>query len=377
MLVDSLDFERQGRVVRASAQVHWEDSDRPNTTYAVEIDDVCGDWFWPDPNAFFLAAIIPAWYQGEQRIAVSDPVCPLLREQIRAALSTLALWYPMLGDPPIIQAPAESRYPSGQAASLLSCGVDSLTTLRLNQLALPGDHPAAIRTVLTRFGLDLDGSDALRLNAAKRVADAAGVDFVAVRSNSEEIESDGYFFSYQWHGALLAATGYMFSRGISKIYIASSDDAGSLGPWGSHPLLDPYYGSGHVAVEHHGTHMTRLEKTAVIAGWPEGLANLIVCNRDPSRFADGYLNCGTCEKCLRTKTALVALGKLHEGASFAEPDLTPEMLAWIGEYQMIYSRTQAISFRELIEPLEARGRSDLSAQIVDFLAGFVPRTVGW
>jgi len=38
--------------------------------------------------------------------------------------------------------------------------------------------------------------------------------------------------------------------------------------WGPHPLLDPYYSSGHVQIVHDGIVNSRFEKTVFVTDWP-------------------------------------------------------------------------------------------------------------
>jgi hypothetical protein len=196
------------------------------------------------------------------------------------------------------------------------------------------------------------------------VAASTGIDAIPIRTNIWDLDGDGWFYSYKWHGAALASHAYFFSRYFGRVYIASSAESYSmLGPWGSHPLLDVRYSGAHLQIEHHGLHMERLEKLALIGDWPDGLNNLLVCQQELS----GNTNCGRCEKCLWTMTALVALGKLDAAPSYAEDDVSPELLSTVQEYGMLADDEALLyQYETLIPALIRRGRHDLVQVIRQF-----------
>jgi hypothetical protein len=371
MHICEMNLRTENGVIRAEARVLWEDSDRQPFVLFIDTEERPEQEFWPDPNAFLIACLLPAWRAGERRVKIGGSICPVLSGNLRSVLSTLNSWYPeQFGPAPTIQpqgsykalCPLQTR-----ALSLLSCGVDSLATLRWNKLNIPSDHPASIKgAVLISHDDDpelsaerLTGEAQGRLPAALEVAADAEVDVMPVRTNMWWLVNDGYFYDEKWHGAALSSVACLFSRHFNKAYIASSYHAADLHPWGSHPLLDPYYSSSHFRIEHHGLEMTRLEKTALVADWPVGLQNIRVCQNDDS----GASNCGQCEKCVRTMTTLVALGKLEHSAAFPLDDVTPELLGFVEEQRMIHSPFQAQWYRELIPLLVSRGRGDLVVAI--------------
>jgi hypothetical protein len=100
---------------------------------------------------------------------------------------------------------------------------------------------------------------------------------------------------------------------INLMFIASSYDIPHLHPCGSHPLLDPEYSSYGMRIRHRDYEMSRLEKIKIVSQWDIAFQNFRVCLANvPDR-----LNCGKCEKCVRTMTELTALGLLHKTRAFA------------------------------------------------------------
>jgi hypothetical protein len=364
--ISKLNLRSEAGIIQAEAYVTWEEVDKPPLLLFVETGQQFHDALWTDPNAFLLACLLPAWQTGERRVQIDGSLCPVLCQNMRVALATLQSWYPELGPPPVIEPSLgfKAYLPfQTQAVSLLSCGIDSLATLRWNKLHLPFDHPGSITGVIVMAfnGTPSLSSDELyrrdqgRLSAAARVAANAGVDLIPVTTNMWWLVDDGYFYDEKWHGAVSSSLASFCSKRFHKIYIASSFDATRLHPWGSHPLLDPYYSSAHCQIEHHGVGMSRFEKTALVAEWSVALQNIRVCQNDDT----GQSNCGTCEKCIRTMTALVALGKLKGCDAFPENDVSTELLGTIEEYTMIKSDYDAAWYQELIPALTQCGRNAL------------------
>jgi hypothetical protein len=318
----------------------------------------------PDPNGFLLASYLPAWRARERRVALDDAICPILRANLAAAVQTLASWNPWLGAPPRVEAPEKARAPQGGVASFLSGGVDSLATLRVNRTELPSSHPEAISAAILVDYQDISGISAAETVARYRertriietICTDAGVEPVLLRTNARALDSSMKFWMCTYHGSLLAGLAHFLSNRFRKVHIAATFDAANLAPWGSHPLLDPYYSSAHLQVAHHGLEMSRFTKTAIVADWPVALNNLNVC---VSKRSQGR-NCGRCEKCLRTMLALLSLGRLAECQAFDQADIRPDDLSGL----VISNDYQASCYRDVARSLRQQGRADL-ARIVD------------
>ncbi|MEW5815634.1 MAG: hypothetical protein AB1798_09605 [Spirochaetota bacterium] len=238
--------------------------------------------------------------------------------------------------------------------------MDSLATLRMNRLSFPIEHPLSIKDCLLVHGFDIGGYESLgnqteafdrAMSSLKEVAQDAGVSLIPVHTNIKHLDEDLSFWLYEFQGTSLAAVAHAFSSRISTISIAASDDIRSLAPLGSHPLLDPNYSSADLRIRHDGIRLTRLDRVRIISDWDTALQNIRVC---PNNRPDN-INCGKCEKCLRTMIELLVIGKLESSKAFPVKDVSPEML------KQIYIKTVGIDgmYRELIEPLKNIGRRDL------------------
>jgi hypothetical protein len=333
-----------------------------------------GAYLSVDPNAFLVACLLPAWRAGERRVRVAGSLCPVLAERLKTPIGMLSSWYPDdFGPPPVVESGDrwEVRSPvAGQAIQMLSCGIDSLATLRWNTLRVPRSHPDAIAACVY-FEIDQDPTPSRarlleatgpRADVVTAVTTDAGIEAMPVRTNLWWLADDGHFYTKKWHGAFLASLLICFSGHFRRGCVASSHSPSVVQPYGSHPLLDPYFGSAHFAIEHDLFSMHRNEKIALVAAWSVGVANIRVCQNDNS----GRPNCGTCEKCIRTQVQLAAIGRLDAGApSFPYTTLSPELIRTIDEYDMIRGHPYFIAwYTDALPGLRANGY----AEVADALA---------
>jgi hypothetical protein len=310
--------------IRFSARIRGEENDSvEELAFGLARDGA--EFAEPAPEAFALVGALAASRSGERRVRIEGKLCPRFRDDVRVALRLLTTWY---GNPePILEATAgfsAREPPSPRAGLFLSGGVDSVSALRANRLSFPPDHPAAFRDAIFVIGYGLQGGRDTRpgleeLRARQRrsseaIARIAGLRFIAVESRADVLGEDGGFFLRASHSAHLAAIAHLFCRRLSSASIAASYDPSFLAPWGTHPMLDPNYGSSGIEIRHEGFGLTRGERTALVAGWKEALPHLIVCHQAP--LGGGRLNCGRCEKCLRTMIDLDLAGALAPPAPF-------------------------------------------------------------
>ena len=116
----------------------------------------------------------------------------------------------------------------------------------------------------------------------------------------------------------MGAVAHVLSEKLTNVLIASSDTIVDLVPYGSHPLTDTRLSSFSLRIDHDGERFNRLEKVEALSDWQVGLDHLRVCFEG----GPGTLNCGECEKCLRTKLALFCTGVLKGMRVFKNNDLS-------------------------------------------------------
>jgi hypothetical protein len=344
-----------------------------------EVDAALAADLEPTAAAFAVAALPLAAGLGEPRLSVTGALCPRLRAGLASAANLLHRWYPTCRAVDVTttdgDAPSVPRSPP-RGCFLVSGGVDSLSLLRRNRAEVPLDDPRAYRDGLFLFGWhtdDFDGDEPrparLALFGAQRarletLAAATGLTLVAMRSNVRTFHPDFPWSRDVGFGAGMLAAAHLFPRRWSEVTIASGGFPGTHPPHGSHPDLDPCWSSAAVRVRHGEPDRTRLEKLRALVNWPPGLAVLDVCLH-PTVNPGAYPNCGRCEKCLRTRLALTALGAEARAPTF--PPAPPSAVEVRGmSLPGGFNRTFA---GELVEALAARGRTDLARAVQEAIAG--------
>ena len=375
MRIAGLRAERFPGRERLSASVVWEDADRPPFALWFDRPDFPG--LETDLHPFLLAAILPAWRRGERRVAVEGAVCPRLRDGLEAAVRLLGQWWPNGRPAPRIEPRDGFRPFPGQpdrAALFLTGGVDSMQMLDANRRFYPAAHPAAYRDALyvghmsfleyeherTPRTLDLT---ARQLRTVHAIAQACGLELIELGSNFRLLEPENYLALPQDWGILLAASAHLLVRRIGSAAVAASHDTAFLPPWGTHPLIDPLYASTAIEMQHRTLGSGRFEKVAEIARWDVALRHLFVCFEGP--VAPGRLNCGRCEKCLRTMTALLAVGALERCEAFSGDRVTPEAIEG-----MPYGEIRFFEWlwTPMLDPLRRRGEHAVAGALERKLA---------
>jgi hypothetical protein len=141
--------------------------------------------------------------------------------------------------------------------------------------------------------------------------------------------------------------GHLLSRWFKKIYIPASYTYDTLFPWGTHPLLDPLWSTEGLEFVHFGCGASRAEKVTLVAESDTALRHLRVCYENP----DSAYNCGVCEKCVRTKLSLYAVGALEKCATL-DHDLRPATIQGVGHLehkQRIYMEENLAALSDLPE----------------------------
>src|SRR5262249_53906069 len=131
------------------------------------------------------------------------------------------------------------------------------------------------------------------------------------------------FLKDSWSGAAITAAAHLFPSRGSSASIASSRRPTDSVREGTHFLLDSRYSSSAVTIRHEGIRYSRLERITEISARDSELRTLIVCQNLPP---PPFLNCGVCEKCVRTMTALEAVGRLESTCAFPFREVTATMI---------------------------------------------------
>jgi hypothetical protein len=231
----------------------------------------------------------------------------------------------------------------------------------------PREHPDSLKDGLIVYGLEIEQPEAFEylLDSLSVVAQAADITMIPVYTNERYLDADWNFWGNVFEGAVFAAVGHALSRRLTVVSLASSYDTPNLHPHASHPLLDPNYSSYELRIRHDGIAFSRAEKTRLLAAWDVALKHLRVCNKT-AFYQSGKLNCGRCEKCLRTMITLYTLGVLEQASAFPPTDLSAEFVS----NAVKINHTTFPFYGELIAPLREKGRHDLARCIEHKLAAY-------
>jgi hypothetical protein len=222
------------------------------------------------------------------------------------------------------------------AVALFSGGVDAAFTYWRHTRSLAGPATQEIKQ-----GVFVDGFDRasfLRRDSflrayerTRKILAAEPVPLVAVRTNYRQVEAEP-FASNHLHmiassAAFLGSCLHLF-KGVAGTGLYPSTfsyhEPDYLPHCGTNPISDRFLSSADFQVIHDGASFSRIEKTAVLAGWPAFLENARVCGNP----RDDGMNCGHCEKCLRTiLAALVIYGQIPAAFPVAPDDLA----SWVAK----------------------------------------------
>lgn len=398
MRVSELKTSAESGHARVSAVVQWEDCERPAREVYIGTHERFGGDLTCNSNVFLTGVLIPAMRHGEQRVLVDGKVCPQLRNGLITAMELLRSWYGEAGHRPVqIEAtrgfdpPTRCKVP--RTGSFMSGGVDALATLRSNRLNFDLDHPGSIRDCFFVHGFQLGAYESrddkmsnflLAVSSLSELAKSTEATLIPVYTNLRHLDDYLNFFSLEFHGAFLAAIAHAFSRRISAGLIASSCSIKDQVPFGTHPLLDSNFSTAGVSIHHDGVRYSRQEKMRLVAQWDEGLRTLRCCTQ--SLPPTGVLNCGQCEKCIRTMIELLLLDKLNQCPTFQYNDVTADMIGTlrvtVGEGpfdprkqfpfvpHVFLNWGNAHHWREMVEALKEIGRRDLAKAIERKLVEF-------
>ena len=202
-----------------------------------------------------------------------------------------------------------NQFDGGGYGLLFSGGVDSLTSFIRHK----NKHP----DLYTVWGADIplhenDFWEKVR-NRISLFSNQERVNVNFIKTNMQQLLNQSllardYNLIGWWgpvnHGLmLLGLVAPLTTKGIGTVLIAATHTKDFKEPWGSHPSIDNNIAWGKCRVVHDGYELSRHEKIRCITEHPEYLSHLRVCYSSHSDY-----NCGRCEKCLRTITALILEG---------------------------------------------------------------------
>ena len=367
MIIRDFAASVDGRARVSSAAVSWEENDYPEEILFFEIQDGDADDARaidePSWDAFVAACFPLAAVHGEARLRIEGRPCPMLIEGLLTAHAWWQSWGGMAGPAPAIETlnRGRSRVPTGPRQAL------SFFVGWRRRFPHAASKPAA----LPAGGRSLYPSGAVHPRLRYREAGARPrARAIPGGSAKPRAFGSGSFTAnctlpHQPASSAVQAGLLGAPAGRSRLGCSRPCRCGRFYlpvhrwdiplfnpvPAGSHAAVDPLFSSQLVTIIHDGSRFSRLEKVRELASWPMALDALRVCPGNTG----GRANCGSCEKCLRTRLELLAAG-IESTAAFG-PSLMPAELwdhavpAPIGD--------RALRYAELLPFLRSRGLDEL------------------
>jgi len=239
----------------------------------------------------------------------------------------------------IIDRPVPEHAP--RAISAFSGGVDGTFTAIRHKHKLLGNGSYPLTDVMLVHGFDVplgkpEAFDLL-LQRIRPIVDELGLGMKVVRTNLKEASGQYWGDSF---GVQLAACLHNYSHDFNYALTGSGEPYSNIFyPWGSTPATDYLMSGDQMQLVLDGSAYTRTEKIETLRHYPTALKTLKVCWEGNNEER----NCGHCEKCIRTKLNLLAVG-VSDAPCFDE-ELDPEQIlkirlvndAQLLELQTIYS----------------------------------------
>jgi hypothetical protein len=264
------------------------------------------------PESFLSAFLLPAMALGRD-LESAAPVCREWLHNIEGARKLAARWWDFCGGS--VHAPQHvATATAGEAGLFFSGGVDAFHTLIASGRRLD--------KLIFIVGADTHLRDQRRRQQDRHLLESAasrkGLELIIVATN---LRQHPLFRRIGWwdsHGGALAGVAHALTGSIGSAVVSGSV---SMLPHGSHPDLIPAYSSGRLRMQTHASGMPRAEKLRLLLSDPVAMGHLRVCWEH--KDADGAMNCGACEKCLRT---LLEIEAIRPGASMELPTFPPGTL---------------------------------------------------
>jgi hypothetical protein len=177
-------------------------------------------------------------------------------------------------------------------------------------------HLDRLDALIHVHGFDVPLADRARREVVaprvRQAADDLGLPLIEVETDLRLVSNPHVDWG-RYHGAALASIGLCASSRFREILIPATYSYRVLLPWGSHTLLDPLWSTEAVEFVYDGA-VSRPDKLRALAASEIAMRHLHVCFNHSAHGVE-ELNCGRCEKCLRTMTGLRAVGALERCAT--------------------------------------------------------------
>ncbi|MEN9362474.1 MAG: hypothetical protein RL095_4009 [Verrucomicrobiota bacterium] len=279
-------------------------------------------------------------------VRVSGEASPVFLKNLTRITEIFSSWFPRYHRVEYSAVSVRSQPRQGRRiGAFFTGGVDSFYTFL--------KHRDEITDLIFVHGYDVDLDDLPRRHSVsamgRAIAKESGVNFLELETDAIRIFRDFGRWGQHAHGFGLASAARHLADEFQRIYIPSTFSHQDLVPWASHPDTDRLFGDETLELIHDGLEADRSAKVRAIVEDDLALRHLRVC----WTRVEGHYNCGRCEKCLRTMTALQAFQALHRCSTF-EKELQPQTILDL----VIYDDSQRTFARDNLKLLESCGQNN-------------------
>ena len=316
--------------VTAEVSTDKTDLDRPEMLY-FSTQSTGPESFSTRADAFVAGLLPVAMILGES-LEIEAPVSTRLAHGLEHYQDILTTWWPHffrrsnIRYSNLVERQGESRPKA--VGCCFSGGVDSfqaVSGLRMPAIRFPEfeiTHALMINGFDQVMDLDHRGVSQQMYEAYSPALAQWGIELVMVDTNLKLFKEAVMNKTHLWAsfgGSLTAcahALGSLFGR--FNLPAQATYAHPDLRPVGSHPILDHLLGTDQLQVIHTGARISRARKLEALADHSIVRDNLRVCFRHPEFDPESgaVINCGKCEKCIRTLISLDILGRLGEFSTF-------------------------------------------------------------
>lgn len=312
-----------------------------------------------------LCFVFHAMHKGED-LHVAGPVSRSMLENLEDLVASWVNWCPELyksisifcDEEVIDKSRTLPDHADNLAIAAFSGGLDSTFTAwrHHNTKVRRKNRKLLLGALIHGFDIPLENVQAFEISAtsANETLRSIGLPLVTIQTN--------------WRSELCTSWEMEFGDGIATCLMnwQGAVDTALIGsdmdyrrlvyPWGGSPMTYSMFSNDGFKVIYDGGEFARTEKAEGIADWTEGLSNLRVCWDGPMTGK----NCGTCEKCIRTKLNFLAVGA-------ALPPTLPGMPSLFSIFRLRTNNEQQIALmNDIVEMATRRQVEGLWLQALKF-----------
>ena len=306
MQIHNIQKKYSGTSVRVTADISFQNGMKE--TIYVSCDKKYASFLAEDATAFVATMLLPGLKEGES-ITTDAAVSKKFLDNTAHIMNLLSSWDPSFKKVEVSTKKVNAETAGGKAVGVFfSGGVDSFYTYL--------KHRKDITHFLLVHGFDIAETNSelfeKTANHISVIAKEEGKELITVKTNIRKVIEKSVLWDWG-HGSALATIALLFRPLFGKVFIAGALSYDQLFPYGTHPELDPLWGTETLTLVHDGNERDRRDKVIdVISHSALALNHLHVCPQNEK----GVYNCGKCFKCLWTKMVLICAGALSKAKTF-------------------------------------------------------------